>query len=136
MNLDLLEQELTRDESKKAKPYKCTAGKTTIGIGRNLDDVGLSDEEIRFLFKNDIARVCADLDREIPWWRSLSEVRQRVLANMCFNLGINGLLGFKNTLAAVREGRYKDAAAGMLASKWASQVGDRAQRLAKMMEVG
>lgn len=136
MNLDLLEQELTRDESKKAKPYKCTAGKTTIGIGRNLDDVGLSDEEIRFLFKNDIARVCADLDREIPWWRSLSEVRQRVFANMCFNLGINGLLGFKNTLAAVREGRYKDAAAGMLASKWASQVGDRAQRLAKMMEVG
>lgn len=136
VNLDLLEQELTRDEGKKAKPYKCTAGKTTIGIGRNLDDVGLSDEEIRFLFKNDIARVCADLDREIPWWRQLSESRQRVLANMCFNLGINGLLGFKNTLAKVHAGDWAGAAAGMRSSLWAKQVSARAERLATMMEEG
>jgi len=136
MNLDLLEQELTRDEGKKAKPYKCTAGKTTIGIGRNLDDVGLSDEEIRLLFKNDIARVCADLDREIPWWRSLSEARQRVMANMCFNLGIGGLLTFKNTLARIKAGDFLNAAAGMRASLWAKQVGARAERLAKMMEAG
>lgn len=140
MNIAQLERELTLDEGKKNKVYKCSAGKNTIGIGRNLDDVGLSDEEISFLLRNDISRVCADLDRELPWWRQLSEARQRVLANMCFNMGIGnekaGLLSFKNTLAAVREGRFKDAAAGMLASKWASQVGARAERLAQMMEVG
>lgn len=136
MNLAQLERELTTDEGKHNRPYLCTAGKTTIGVGRNLDDVGLNDEEIAFLLRNDINRVCADLDREIPWWRQMSEARQRVVANMGFNLGIRGLLGFKNTLAAMREGRYKDAASGMLASKWAGQVGARAQRLAKMMEVG
>jgi lysozyme len=136
VNLDLLEKELTRDEGKKAKPYKCTAGKTTIGIGRNLDDVGLSEEEIRFLFKNDIARVCADLDKRLPWWKSLSEARQRVLANMAFNLGIEGLLGFKNTLAKMQAGDYVGAAGGMRASLWARQVGARAERLAQMMEAG
>jgi lysozyme len=136
MNLAQLERELTLDEGKRNKVYKCTAGKNTIGIGRNLDDVGLSDDEISYLLRNDINRVCADLDRELPWWRQLSEARQRVVANMCFNLGIRGLLGFKNTLAAMREGRYKDAAAGMRSSKWASQVNDRAERLAKIMEVG
>lgn len=136
MNLAQLERELTADEGKRNRPYLCTAGKTTIGVGRNLDDVGLSDEEIAFLLRNDINHVCADLDRELPWWRQMNDARQRVLANMCFNLGIRGLLGFKNTLAAMKEGRYKDAAAGMLVSKWAGQVGARAQRLAKMMEVG
>jgi lysozyme len=136
MNLTLLEQELEIDEGKKKKPYKCTAGKWTIGIGRNLDDRGLSDDEITYLFRNDIQSVFDDLDRSLPWWRKLSDARQRVLANMCLNLGITRLLGFKNTLKAVEEGRYNDAAEGMLASLWAKQVGARAQRLAKMMREG
>jgi lysozyme len=136
MNLELLEQELTRDEGKRKFAYKCTAGKTTIGIGRNLDDVGLTDEEIRLLFKHDIQRVCVDLDRALPWWRDMSDARQRVIVNMAFNLGINGLLKFKNTLAAMEAGECKRAAAGMLDSLWARQVGDRAKRLAKMMEAG
>lgn len=136
MNLDLLERELTIDEGKKAKPYLCTAGKTTIGIGRNLDDVGLSDEEISFLFKNDIARVCRDLDTYLPWWNTLTDARQRVLANMAYNLGIRGLMGFRNTLAFIREGEYEKAADGMLKSLWARQVGQRAVRLASMMRQG
>jgi lysozyme len=136
MNLKLLETELELDEGNKSKPYKCTAGKTTIGIGRNLDDVGLSPDEISYLFQNDIKRVIADLDKNLGWWRGLSDARKRVLANMAFNLGIAGLLGFRNTLKAVAEGRYSDAADGMLASKWATQVGARAQRLAKMMREG
>jgi lysozyme len=136
MNLKLLETELELDEGNKSKPYKCTAGKTTIGIGRNLDDVGLSPDEISYLFQNDIKRVIADLDKNLGWWRGLSDTRKRVLANMAFNLGIAGLLGFKNTLKAIAEGRYNDAADGMLASKWATQVGARAQRLAKMMREG
>lgn len=136
MNIAQLERELTLDEGKRNKVYKCTAGKNTIGIGRNLDDVGLSDDEIGYLLRNDINRVCADLDRELSWWRQMSDARQRSLANMAFNLGIGGLLKFKNTLVAMRAGDYKGAAAGMRASLWAKQVGARAERLAKMMEAG
>jgi lysozyme len=133
-DLTKLAAELTRDEGKRNKPYKDTVGKLTIGIGRNLDDRGLSDGEISVLLSNDIIICEADLDKNMPWWRQMSDVRQRVLMNMCFNLGISKLLGFKNTLAAMREGRYTDAAKGMANSLWYKQVGDRAKRLCFMME--
>lgn len=136
MNADLLAQELTRDEGSRSKPYFDTVGKSTIGVGRNLTDVGLSDDEILMLLKNDIARVLAELDKAIPWFRSMSDNRQRCLANMSFNLGLPTLLQFKATLAAMQAGRYDDAADGMLASKWAVQVKDRAKRLAQMMREG
>ena len=140
MNLAQLERELTLDEGKRNKVYKDSLGIETIGVGRNLRDRGLTDEEIGILLRNDIAAVCADLDRELPWWRLMSDARQRALANMCFNMGIGnekkGLLSFKNTLAAMKTGNYIMAAAGMRASKWAVQVGARAERLAKMMEAG
>jgi lysozyme len=99
-------------------------------------DVGLSDDEIDYLLMNDLKRVEIDLDKHLPWWSQLDTVRQRVLIDMCFNLGIKGLLGFKNTLAYVKAGQYKQAKTNMLKSKWASQVGKRAQRLAAMMETG
>jgi lysozyme len=134
--MDTLLAELRRDEGVRLKPYRCTAGKLTIGVGRNLDDVGISSDEADALLRNDVARVCSDLDARIPWWRGLDEVRQRVLVNMGFNLGISGLLGFKNTLRAVETGDYLGAAQGMLASKWAKQVGPRAERLALMMRDG
>lgn len=153
---DALAAELTRDEGEKLKVYRCTAGKRTIGIGRNLDDVGISRaetaalgitlasvlkngitrEQSRALFANDIAECERQLDAKLPWWRTLGDVRQRVLLNMCFNLGINGLLGFKNTLAKVQRADFAGAAAGMRASLWARQVGARAERLAAMMEKG
>lgn len=136
MNIDLLSQELTRDEGKRNKAYVDTVGKQTIGVGRNITDVGLSDDEILMLLKNDIARVLAELDKAIPWFRSMSEVRQRVLANMSFNLGLPTLLQFKATLGAMQAGRYDDAASGMMDSKWARQVGQRAVRLAQMMREG
>lgn len=136
MNADLLIKELIRDEGLRLKPYRCTAGKLTIGVGRNLDDVGISHGEAEILLRNDVARSEADLDRHLPWWRTLDPVRQRVMVNMAFNLGIAGLLGFKNTLRAVETGQYLTAAQGMLASKWASQVGPRATRLATMMRDG
>lgn len=132
---DIIDQ-LIRHEGLKLKPYLDTVGKTTIGVGRNLDDVGITEEEARYLLANDIARVRADLDRKLPWWRTLDPVRQRVLEDMCFNLGIVGLRGFKNTLAAVQDGRFRDAAKGMLASKWARQVGQRAVTLSDMMRKG
>lgn len=133
---DLMVRELTRDEGLRLKPYRCTAGKLTIGVGRNLDDVGISQGEAEILLRNDIDRACADLDRSLPWWRGLDPVRQRVLCNMAFNMGIGGLLTFKSTLTLIQMGKYLDASQRMVASKWAGQVGPRAERLALMMRDG
>lgn len=136
MNLDAMRSELIRDEAMKLKPYRDSVGKLTIGVGRNLDDVGISQTEAAHLLDGDIQRTADALDKAIPWWRNLDEVRQRVLLNMAFNMGIAGLLGFKHALADVQAGNYDSAAAGMLDSKWAQQVGQRAQRLADMMTKG
>jgi lysozyme len=137
--------ELRRDEGVIRHEYKDSLGYSTIGVGRLIDKRkggGLSDDEIDYLLANDIRDTIADLDRELPWWRTLSPARQRVLVNMAFNLGIGserlgtGLLGFKNTLAKIRSGDYAGAAVGMLQSRWASQVKGRADRLAEMMKEG
>lgn len=136
MLMEKMREELMRDEGLRLKPYKDTVGKTTIGIGRNLDDVGISKEEAYDMLTNDIIRTSRSLDLDIPWWKTLNETRQRVLLNMAFNLGINSLLGFKNTLANIKAGNYEAAAVGMLNSKWAGQVGARAQRLAEQMAKG
>lgn len=133
MIIDVMRAELVRDEGLSLRLYKDTVGKLTIGIGRNLDDVGISKDEAYLMLDNDIQRTSDSLDKNLPWWKTLDEVRQRVILNMAFNMGINSLLGFKNTLAAIQAGRYNDAADGMLDSKWAQQTGQRAQRLADMM---
>jgi lysozyme len=136
MDFAKLKEELIRDEGMKLKVYKCSAGKNTIGIGRNLDDVGISASEATYLLQHDIDRVIAELNLRLPWWATQSENRQRVICNMAFNLGIDGLLKFKNTLALMQAGKYEDAAREMLNSRWANQVGSRAKRLAKMMAEG
>lgn len=140
MNRDALANQLIADEGMVLKPYRCTAGKLTIGIGRNLEDAGISKSEAMLLLGADIDKVESQLDATLPWWRGMSEARQQVLANMAFNMGIGnsarGLLSFRNTLAAMHRGDYKAAARGMLDSTWARQVGQRAVRLAKMMEDG
>lgn len=133
MNIDKLVTQLTIDEGLRLRPYLDTVGKRTIGIGRNLDDVGISQDEAAYMLKNDIARVESQLDKALSWWRTMSDDRQQVLANMCFNMGITTLLTFKNTLAAMQSGRYSDAANGMLSSVWARQVGARAVRLSDVM---
>lgn len=139
-NDPLLIAELRRDEGVRYEPYFDVVGVKTVGVGHNLKTKPLGllypidDEMVDRILLLDIADVFEELDDRLPWWRALSEVRQRVLANMAFNLGVAGLLGFRNTLAAVKDGRYADAAAGMRASKWARQVGKRADRLANMME--
>lgn len=136
MDINLMRKELIRDEGVRNYPYKDTVGKLTIGVGRNLDGVGIHDDEAYLMLANDIQDAMRSLDKHLPWWRELAEVRQRVLVNMCFNLGITGLLGFKNTLAMIKTGKYTEAAAAMLNSKWAGQVGARAQRLAEQMAKG
>ena len=136
MNIETLKQELTIDEGKRSKPYVDTVGKTTIGVGRNLTDVGLSDDEIDMLLTNDINKSFSQLVVALPFVSTLSETRQRALTNMAFNLGINGLLGFKNTIVLLQTGKFDDAAKALLNSKWATQVGNRANRIALMIKEG
>jgi len=135
-----IEEQLELHEDIVLKPYLDTVGKTSIGVGRNLDDVGISKEEARILLHNDIRRAKADLDRALPWWRSLDPVRQKVMIDMCFNMGIGndskGLLSFKNTLKFIQQGEWVKAATNMESSKWARQVGNRSVRLARMMRTG
>lgn len=144
MNITLLEAELRRDEGVRYSIYLDTQKIQTVGVGHNCQvsslpadwKCPLTDAQVNQLLAQDIASTLAKLDKNLPWWRQLDEVRQRVLANMCFNLGIGGLLGFKNTLAAMQRGSYAVAAAGMKASDWYRQVGQRAVRLCSAMETG
>jgi len=132
--MNRIKAQLVRHESLRLKPYRCTAGKLTIGYGRNLDDKGISKSEAYELLANDIRSCGEQLIDEIPEiYSGLDEVRKSVLLNMCFNLGIGGLLEFKNTLAFVAAGDWERAANGMLASKWAKQVGHRAIELSELM---
>lgn len=136
MDTDRLIAQLDLHEGRRRKPYTDTVGKLTIGVGHNLSDRGLSDRVIDIILHEDIEDHWYELVTALPWVKGLDDVRQRVLLDMAFNLGIPKLLGFKNTLAAVERGDYEAAKAGMLNSKWATQVGHRAIRLAEMMESG
>lgn len=127
--------DLKRDEGLSLKPYRDSVGKLTIGYGRNLDDVGISEDEAAVLLDHDIAQAVAELDRALPWWRELPLSSQRGLTNMCFNLGMTRLAGprgFKNMLTALEAGDGQRAADEALDSKWAGQVGERAQRIASL----
>jgi len=127
------EDALLRDEGVRLKPYRDSVGKLTIGIGRNLDDVGISLAEARMLLANDLEKVQSQISASLPWVRNLSVARQSVVENMAFNLGVNGLMAFKETLAWMEAGNYSAAADAMLQSVWARQVGIRADRLAAQM---
>ena len=133
MDIEALKNQLILHEGLKLEPYECTAGKLTIGVGRNIEDIGITEDEARYLLDNDILRVCDELDRNLPWWRDLSDARQRVLVDMVFNLGISRFMQFQNTIAAIESGDYETAASEMLDSRWADQVGNRAKTLSRMM---
>jgi lysozyme len=133
MDIEALKNQLILHEGLKLEPYECTAGKLTIGVGRNIEDIGITEDEARYLLDNDILRVCDELDRNLPWWRDLSDARQRVLVDMVFNLGISRFMQFQNTIAAIESGDYETAASEMLDSRWSNQVGNRAKTLSRMM---
>ena len=133
---EILRAQLRIDEGVRTKPYRDTVGKLSIGVGRNLDDVGLRPDEIAYLLENDIAEAerCA---RELfPSFQRLSVNRRAVLCNMAFNLGQAKLARFQKMRAAVVAKDFEKAAAEMLRSAWAKQVGPRADRLAKLMKKG
>lgn len=130
-----LEEMLARHEGFRSKPYRCPAGKTTVGYGRNLDDVGLTPEESVYLLRNDIARVTRDL-KNYRWFTEMAMARQDALVDMAVNLGIAGLFKFHKMIRAVQAQDYLAASTEMLASQWARQVGRRATELAAMMRTG
>lgn len=127
---------LLRDEGLVLKPYHDSVGKLTIGVGRNLDDVGISTEEATMMLEHDIARIEREVMVTFPWSADLDDPRRGVLVNMAFNLGTRGLGGFRKALAAMQRGDWDSAATEMLASKWATQTGARAERLAQQMRSG
>ena len=126
---------LQRHEGLRLKPYECTAGKLSIGYGRNLDDMGISEVEAMVMLRNDIEQCYQELEM-FSWFEDLDQVRQEALVDMLFNLGLPTFLEFKKTLKFVAEGKYSQAAEEMLRSKWANQVGDRAKELAYMVDTG
>jgi lysozyme len=147
MNRDKMIAALTRDESCRLQAYDDKTGFTltkgivvmghpTIGIGRALDTNGISQAEAAYLLSNDIDRVARDLDGKVPCYMGLDDVRQRVLVNMAFNLGVAGLLEFRQMLDAVAARNWDAAGKAMEDSRWAVQVGQRAVRLVSMMRSG
>ena len=129
-----IERLLLLEEGLRNTVYRCPAGKLTIGIGRNLEDRGISDAEATYMLRNDIRAFRRELTQMWPWFTRLSSVRQAVLVDMAFNLGVAGLSTFKKMLTATGCGYYSMAAEEMMDSKWAKQVGKRAERLSVMME--
>jgi lysozyme len=146
-DMDLLVVELNRDEGACPDVYFDNASppNPSIGIGHNLNASPLpagfvpplSQDQMNQLLVLDIqTKVINPLNKNLPWWSSLDSVRQRVLANLCFNMGIGGLLEFKNMLAAVQSENYQGAANELKCSKWYGEVGQRAVRLCQAMETG
>lgn len=146
MNIDTLRKRLTIEEGDHLVAYHDSEGILTVGRGHNCVDepvpgvtkVGdcITPEQDEALFQKDISDACKDLDAFLPWWRKLDDARQNVMIDMCFNMGIEGLLTFKNTLLSIKNGDYESAANRMGMSLWATQVKSRATFLIGAMRTG
>lgn len=138
MNYDKMIKQIRSDEGEKLKVYRCSRGYLTIGVGRNLETNGISKDEADYLLMNDLANVEQHLNRHGLLIGDHNDARKAVLYNMCFQLGITGLLGFSNMIAAFQCEDYRTCAEEMLDSLWASeeQTPERAKRLADQMLTG
>jgi lysozyme len=125
---------LIKHEGLKLHPYRCTAGKLTIGVGRNLEDRGITKGEALIMLEHDIADFTKQLSERLFWFDTQPEFAKLVLIDMAFNLGLNGLLKFHNTLEHIKQGQYELAAKEMLLSKWAQQVKNRATELSEILK--
>lgn len=144
MNKEILCAELSRDEGRRKDKYCDVKGIETCGIGHNIQSFPLpswwafplTDAQIDQLYRVDIRQIVSCMDRKLPWWRKLDEVRQHVLLNIAFNVGVNGLVNFKKMLAAAKVGDWKNAKAELLDSEAARLLPQRYVRLAKRIETG
>ena len=134
-----LNEQLRRDEGEVLHAYQDHLGYWTLGVGRLIDKRkggGITAAESAYLLDNDITSKTYELVVALPWVDQLDPVRRAVLQNMAFQLGIAGLLSFKNTLNFVKNGNYAQAAMNMQISKWHSQTPERSNRLIKQMITG
>ena len=137
--MSLIIEMLRQHEGVRTHAYQCTADKTTIGVGRNIDEnggIGLSTDEINYLLANDVKRVNDELLGAFRWYKTLGTERKDAMIDMCFNMGLPRLMQFKKALAAMAKGDYVTASAEFLDSRWAAQVGQRAETIAAIIETG
>lgn len=126
---------VARNEGFSRYTYLDTEGIPTIGIGFNLEE-GFSMEESKLILMHRLGKLADQLPDAIPVFKDMDEVRQRVLIDMAYNLGIAGLKKFRRMLAALERREYEEAAKELLDSRYAAQVKGRAVRNARMMETG
>ena len=131
----LAKELLKRHEGEKLKPYRCTAGHLTIGIGHNLDAKGISKRVCDIMFAEDIVEVAEWLEKQ-DWYNDLDTIRQAAIIDMTFQLGIKGMSDFKNTIAAFKNMEYQAAAEHMTKSKWFAQTPGRAEEIINIIRTG
>jgi lysozyme len=131
-----LVEQLVRHEGLKLRAYQCPAGKWTIGVGRNLEDRGITQAEAFYLLKNDLDLCIHQLTASFPWFVELDPLRQRVWVDLCFNVGIAKLYGFRKAIAAMAAGLYAVAASELEDSRWYAQVGRRGPWLVEALRTG
>ena len=137
-SVEKLIEMLRRHEGVKSHSYLCSEGFETIGVGRNISEsgLGLSDDEINYLLMNDVARVKEELTDEYFWFPALGEVRQAAMIDISFNIGQTRLRGFVRALKAMADENFDQAADEFYDSRWASQVGSRAEEICNMIRTG
>lgn len=123
---DLIKKRLIDFESMELKLYFCKSNKPTIGVGRNLLDNGITEEEAMYLLNNDISTVIKKLDKHWIAWRKLPITAQYVCIDLVFNMGINSFMSFRFTRSYMELGEWEKAGDELLNSKYAEQVGRRA----------
>lgn len=122
------------DEGLRLMPYRCTAGKLTIGYGRNIEDRGITRDEAEYLLENDIKEAEKQADKLVNDFFGLNDNRKIVLVSMVFQMGYTGISNFKKTIKAINDQDFETASIEMLNSKWARQTPNRAKRLSEMMK--
>ena len=125
---------LILDEGLRLFAYRCPAGKLTIGIGRNLDDRGITKDEAIYLAKNDIRIAQRTAGKLINDFDGLSDNQKIAIVSMAFQLGETRFSKFKKTIAAINAKDFETAAVEMLNSKWAKQTPERANQLSILMK--
>lgn len=137
MNQKTVDQ-IKRYEGLSLYPYKCTSGKITIGWGRNLEDNGVSIDEAERMLENDLSTCVSELERFLysDTYKALDKVRKGALVNLCYNIGLTSLVGFKKMWAALTIHDYQTAAEELIDSRYANQVPNRAKELADQIRTG
>ena len=133
--METLAQRIERHEGRRRKSYKDSVGKLTAGIGRNLEDVAFTDEEVDLMFKNDLARARCGAET-FYLYEVLNDIRREVLIEMVFQMGVKGVGKFKKFFRAAQARHWEAAHKEMLDSKWAKQTPARALELALIFRIG